>query len=26
MLASKYMPHYFGVYALYNALTDPILD
>jgi hypothetical protein len=23
MLASKYMPHYLGVYALFNALTDP---
>jgi Dolichyl-phosphate-mannose-protein mannosyltransferase len=23
MAASKYMPHYFGLYALYNVLTDP---
>jgi Dolichyl-phosphate-mannose-protein mannosyltransferase len=23
MLASKYMPHYFGIYGLYNLLTDP---
>src|SRR5262245_17861900 len=23
MLASKYMPHYFGIYAFYNLLTDP---
>jgi hypothetical protein len=22
MLASKYMPHYFGIYALFNTLTD----
>jgi hypothetical protein len=22
MLASKYMPHYLGIYALYNAITD----
>jgi hypothetical protein len=22
MLASKYMPHYFGIYALFNAITD----
>jgi len=23
MLASKYMPHYLGIYALFNVLTDP---
>jgi hypothetical protein len=23
MLASKYMPHYLGLYALFNAITDP---
>ena len=23
MLASKYMPHYLGIYALFNTLTDP---
>ncbi|HMF93377.1 MAG TPA: glycosyltransferase family 39 protein [Vicinamibacterales bacterium] len=23
MLASKYMPHYLGMYALFNLLTDP---
>ena len=23
MLASKYMPHYLGIYALFNSLTDP---
>jgi 4-amino-4-deoxy-L-arabinose transferase-like glycosyltransferase len=23
MLASKYMPHYFGLYGLFNTVTDP---
>jgi Dolichyl-phosphate-mannose-protein mannosyltransferase len=23
MLASKYMPHYLGIYALFNTVTDP---
>jgi hypothetical protein len=23
MLASKYMPHYLGIYALFNTITDP---
>ena len=23
MLASKYMPHYLGIYAFFNAITDP---
>lgn len=24
MLASKYMPHYFGLYALFNQVSDPV--